>query len=320
MSGLCNLGNTCYLNSVVQCLCHTTELIDVLHSDEMDNLKKCEMGKLTKEIIGLMDLMLSGSNIISPKRFWKYFTSACQIKDMSYLSSYEQCDAGETLQFIIECLHNSLSRQVTMKIQGNAISNRDVIAKTCLEAHKRFFEREYSKIVEVFSGLKFDTINYSKPGKKVSRICEPFTNLVLPIVNKINTHSSTLYDCFDEFGKNEQLESCSKYTRFWSFPDVLVITIARFNNQGTKKNNALVNFPICSLDLGKYCIGYNKNNIYDLYGTCNHNGSIQGGHYTSRCKIKRKWYCFNDTSVDEIKEEKIISSSVYILFYRRKEL
>jgi ubiquitin C-terminal hydrolase len=107
---------------------------------------------------------------------------------------------------------------------------------------------------------------------------------------------------------------------FFSLPDILVIDLKRFNNN-MKKNNSLIEFPLEDLDLSKYVIGYNKEDyIYDLYGVCNHSGSLMGGHYTAFVKnANGKWYHFNDTRISELSDNnKVITPQAYCLFYRKK--
>ena len=82
----------------------------------------------------------------------------------------------------------------------------------------------------------------------------------------------------------------------------------------------MIDIPIENFDLSKYVIGYKKDDyVYDLYGICNHSGSVHGGHYTAYVKnANNKWYNFNDTSVSEINPTMLISSKAYCLFYRKK--
>lgn len=94
----------------------------------------------------------------------------------------------------------------------------------------------------------------------------------------------------------------------------------RFNNRN-QKNQILIDFPIENLNLSKYVIGYKKEDyVYDLYGICNHGGSVFGGHYTSYVKnANDKWYHFNDTSVTEVGLiNSLISTKAYCLFYRKR--
>ena len=141
-------------------------------------------------------------------------------------------------------------------------------------------------------------------------------------------------DCFDSYVESElldgdnkilnektgQKEAANKNLVFWSFPTVLVIDIKRYNSKN-KKQQILIDFPLENLDLTKYVIGYNKESyIYDLYGVCNHSGSVLGGHYTSFVKnANGKWYHFDDTIVTEVTNtQQIISPKAYCFFYRKR--
>ncbi len=112
-----------------------------------------------------------------------------------------------------------------------------------------------------------------------------------------------------------------KNIMFWNFPDILVIDIKRFNSRNIK-NQVVVDFPLNDLNLSKYVIGYNKDSyIYDLYGVCNHSGSVFGGHYTSYIKnANGKWYHYNDSNVTELTNlSNIVTPKAYCFFYRKKK-
>ena len=61
--------------------------------------------------------------------------------------------------------------------------------------------------------------------------------------------------------------------------------------------------------------------FYDLYGVSNHFGSLNGGHYTATCKNveNQEWFYFNDSQVSHARQTDIVSTSAYILFYRRRK-
>ena len=119
--------------------------------------------------------------------------------------------------------------------------------------------------------------------------------------------------------KSKTYENVKRQILFWSFPSILVIDLKRFS-KNNNKNQKLIDIPIENLDLSKYVIGYKKDDyVYDLYGICNHSGSVHGGHYTAYVKnANNKWYSFNDTNVSEINPTMLISSKAYCLFYRKK--
>jgi ubiquitin C-terminal hydrolase len=144
----------------------------------------------------------------------------------------------------------------------------------------------------------------------------------------------SLIDCFDLYVEGEILEgenawfneetnlkiNIRKRIQFWSFPDILIIDFKRFNSR-FQKNQILVTFPLDNLDLSKYVIGYKKECYkYELYGVCNHSGSVMGGHYTSFVKnANGNWYHFNDQEVSSVViPENVITPKAYCLFYRKK--
>ena len=58
---------------------------------------------------------------------------------------------------------------------------------------------------------------------------------------------------------------------------------------------------------------------YNSFGTGNHSGNTSGGHYTANIKnANGNWYNFNDTFVNPIPENNVISGHTYCLFYRKK--
>ncbi len=144
-----------------------------------------------------------------------------------------------------------------------------------------------------------------------------------------------LLDLLEKFGKLEQLTEDNKWfcpkckidqlakkkIEIFTCPEILILHLKRFKNVSKLEN--LVKFPIENLDMGKYII-YNENtvndNIYDLFAVGNHFGFLSGGHYIAYCKnfLDDKWYEFNDGYVEEIDENKIVSSSAYVLFYKRR--
>ena len=136
----------------------------------------------------------------------------------------------------------------------------------------------------------------SKESDYKNIIPEPFFNINVPISEK-----KTLIDCFDLYTEIEELgddnkilndetklkENATKQILFWSLPNILVITIKRFLNNG-RKQQSFIDFPIDNLDLSKYVVGYDKHSyVYDLYGICNHSGNTGGGHYYAYVKNVR---------------------------------
>ncbi|KAF1808253.1 UCH-domain-containing protein [Eremomyces bilateralis CBS 781.70] len=148
----------------------------------------------------------------------------------------------------------------------------------------------------------------------------------------------TLQDCFADSSKTEILSEenvwycgcckdnvrAAKTLNVWTLPDILVVHLKRFSSNRDLRNKlgVLVDFPIDGLDLNDFVElkDEGKDYTYDLFGVDNHMGHMGGGHYTAFAKnfINNVWYNYNDSSVSTISENQIVTSSAYLLFYRRR--
>ena len=333
LSGLGNLGNTCFINSCMQVLSHTYELNYFLEQETYKKkLKnKCE-SILLLEWDNLRKIMWTNNCVISPGKFIKTTQKIAQIKGLEMFTGFSQNDLPEFLLFIIDCFHTSLSREIKMTISGKPENETDAIAIQCFEMIKNMYSKEYSEIWNLFYAVHISEIINLETGKQVKITPEPYFMIDLPIPE--NNKSPSLIDCFNHYVEGEVLEgdnawyneeikekiNIRKKIQFWSFPNILVIDFKRFNNN-SQKNQILITFPLDDLDLSNYVIGYKKEIYkYELYGVCNHSGGVMGGHYTAYVKnANGKWYHFNDTTVSEVGlTDSIISSKAYVLFYRKK--
>ena len=336
LSGLANLGNTCFINSCLSVMSHTYELNDFLDTDKYKKLlcKKTPETVLLMEWDNLRKLAWTNNCVISPNKFINTVHQVAKIKNIDIFTGYEQNDIAEFFIFMIDSFHTALSREIVMNISGNIENDKDKLAVKCFEKIKTMYSTDYSEIWNLFSAIQVTQLISLKDNRVLNIIPEPFftINLSVPPNNK----SPTLYDCFDLYVEEEKLENenawfneetktkedIKKVIKFWSFPTILAIDLKRFNNSN-RKNQALVSFPINDLDLSKYVVGYkNEEYVYDLYGVCNHSGSVLGGHYTSYIRnANGNWYMFNDTNVSEVKSTtNIVSPKAYCLFYRKKQI
>ena len=330
LTGLANLGNTCYLNSCMQTLSHCYEFNNMLDNIDFDSLNKTPDSVLLIEWNNLRKLMWSQNCIVAPHRYVNTVQKLSASKNIELFSGFDQNDLPEFLIFIIDCFHGSLKRKVEMNISGTSRNDTDDLAKQCFSMIKNMYSETYSELLNLFYGINVSLL-YSEDNKTLlSCKPEPFSLIDLPIPESMQ--SCNIYDCLDSYvypekldgdnawynEKTKQKQNVNKSLNFWNFPDVLIVSFKRFNNYN-RKINTVVTTPLTNLDLSKYVVGYDKETyVYDLFGVCNHIGGCSGGHYTSFVKnANNKWYHFNDTNVTEVNPAKIITNSGYCYFYNK---
>jgi ubiquitin carboxyl-terminal hydrolase 8 len=336
ITGMENLGNTCFLNACIQALNHTYELHELLDSGNYHKYLKTNTDDSTilVEWNDLRKVMWSGNGVVSPKKFVYNIHRVAKNKNKEIFTGYAQNDMPEFLLFLMDCIHNSISRSVKMCINGNTSNDVDVLAVKCYTMLQGVYEKEYSEIMDIFYGIYVSIIT-SKDGQTRHLIkAENYFVLDLPMLDG-NYLADNIYDCFNIFCKLETLEGenawfnektgkkedITKRMSFWNFPKILIISLKRFTPDGQYKINKQIDFPLENLDLSNFVEGYNpKSYVYDLYGVCNHFGGVLGGHYTAFVKnAQNKWLHFNDTSVEHIDNlNNIVTPSAYCLFYRKK--
>ena len=333
LSGLGNLGNTCFINSCIQIMSHTYELNSFLEQETYKSkLNKKYDSALLIEWDNLRKIMWNENCVISPGKFIKTIQKVAELKGMEMFTGYSQNDLPEFLLFIVDCFHSALSREIKITISGNPENETDKIAIQCFEMIKNMYSKEYSEIWNLFYAVHVSEITNLDTNEKIKINPEPYFMIDLPIPE--NNKSPSLIDCLNLYVEGETLTGDNKWYNeetkekisirkkilFWSFPNILVIDFKRFNAK-FQKNQILIDFPFDNLDLSEYVIGYKKESYkYELYGVCNHSGGVMGGHYTSYVKnANGKWYHFNDTNVSEVSlVNSIISPKAYCLFYRKK--
>lgn len=184
LAGLQNLGNTCFMNSALQCLVHTPDLAQYFlgdYSDEINTENPLGMhGELALAFGDLLrKLWSSGRTAVAPRAFkGKLARFAPQF------SGYNQHDSQELLAFLLDGLHEDLNRvkqkpYIEMKDSGGRPDEE--VANECWKNHKA---RNDSLIVDVFQGQYKSTL-VCPVCSKVSITFDPFMYLTLPLPSTV---------------------------------------------------------------------------------------------------------------------------------------
>ena len=159
-TGLYNIGNTCFMNSGLQCLSNCYDLtkyflLDLYENDiNLDN-KLGSGGKITAIYRKLLeDLWKGDENAINPSYFKSIFAQFVR-----KFSGYAQQDSNEFLIYLLDKIHedlNSITTKPYIEIEEKGKDESDE------EASKRWWEkhllRENSIIVDLFHGQFKSTI------------------------------------------------------------------------------------------------------------------------------------------------------------------
>lgn len=327
LCGLINLGNKCYLNSIIQCLSNTLKLSDYILSNEYKKDKPSVRDNFVLSYINLISHIWQNNELLRPKSFIDTLG-----KRIIKYNSFQQQDSHECLLYILDLLHKGLSYEIEVVIEGQIRNETDRLMKSSLESWKKFYEKEYSFIIDTFNGLFYTKINCQHCDFSED-VFEPFNSLSIEIPLDNKEKSINIYDCLSRhLGETEIISTwncekckkrgCKKTTRIWSLPNYLIIHFKRFTNTNTKITRP-VDFPLDDLNLTKFFETEKKdpnNYLYSLYGVNYHSGGVNSGHYWSCCKnLDKNWYLYNDGHVSKFNNvNDMLTKDAYVLFYYRK--
>uniref|UniRef100_A0A8D0AVK5 Ubiquitin carboxyl-terminal hydrolase 8 n=1 Tax=Sander lucioperca TaxID=283035 RepID=A0A8D0AVK5_SANLU len=331
LTGLRNMGNTCYMNSILQCLCNTPGMAEYFNNNfYLEDINRQNIlghkGEVAEEFGVIMKALWAGLyKCISPRDFK---ITIGKINDQ--FAGYDQQDSQELLLFLMDGLHEDLNKadnRKRYKEEENDHLDDQTAADLAWSKHKLLNE---SIIVALFQGQFKSTVQCLTCHRK-SRTFETFMYLSLPLAS---TSKCSLQDCLRLFSKEEKLtdnnkvfcrhckahRDSTKKLEIWKVPPILLVHLKRFSYEGRwkQKLQTSVDFSLDTLDLAQYVIGPKQSlKRYSLFGVSNHYGGLDGGHYTAYCKNapKQRWYKFDDHEVTEISTSSVKSSAAYILFY-----
>ena len=282
MKGLVNLGNTCYLNSMLQCLLNCNPLVNHILKFKYQG-DEASIIKFHKLVVMYWS---DSQNVIKPIGA---LNMLCSLSDQ--FEGYRQQDTHEAYLWFIEGLHKGL--------QPDSKGTRYNVIIKDTEACKQWAEEKPSVITEIFMGqlkVTVDDVHY-----------ETFRSL------ELSTTKDTTIDAlvFDFFKPEKTEDSNVVIKKRIQYPPLTLVLVVK---QFFRKNKIKIKEH---LDLSWFVEKPFKKLGYKLYGIVLHGGNRHGGHYISATKWNDQWYENNDSHVRKIKFSDVKINDIYMLFYLR---
>eukprot|EP00731_Ephydatia_muelleri_P009615 Em0005g201a len=305
--GLINVGNTCYMNSALQCLSCADDYGLCFNTDST--------GCFAHTLAVLLQQIKSG-----PGKALRPDQIKAEIgKHSSLFAGFSQQDSQECLTAILERSHDDM--------KYTPISNDTDMMEQSWNTY--LLSNGFSNVVKWFQGELQSTMQCSnKDCEHEIHKNDPFMFLPVSIPSNSQSKRVQLQDCLGAYvavesisdwpcPKCEQKVDVKRCVKIKKPPNTLMVYLKRFsyNWYGQRyKVDTRVDFPLM-LNLSAYVCCKQPDHFYDLIGVINHFGSINGGHYKAKCKYDKSWFDISDGSVDSCKIES--NGSEYVLVYQR---
>ncbi|CAG8447803.1 409_t:CDS:2 [Ambispora leptoticha] len=274
-TGLKNLGNTCFMNSVIQCLSGTIPFsryfLNGSYKQHVNLINPLgTKGQLAEAFAKLIRYMWSGQyTFVSPVTFKEAIG-----RFAPQFSGSDQQDSQEFLAYLLDGLHEDLNiikykppmRELTEKEE----EERELLPsqKVSEIAWEEYTRRNCSMVVSLFQGQYRSRLQCLTCGKTSTKY-DAFMCLQVPIPAK-SYEKINLHHCLNEFVKEEILEGkdawhcprcrvprrATKSLILSRLPNILLIHLKRFSYDGPFRNKleTVVDFPLVNLDLTEYML------------------------------------------------------------------
>jgi len=318
--GLRNLGNTCFLNAVLQCLSHTAPLANgclrrqhthscPLYSNcgycllELHISRALRPSEVRRDAYGYAEA-------VAPSAIYDRLTALAK-----HFVRGRQEDAHEFMRFTVEALDHACLRNAGRSTTGSGP-----------------LEKPPTLIQNTFQGQLCSSVTCMSCGR-VSVTKDPFMDLSL----ELSTSGGSVHEALAAFTKDEQLggdnaykcEHCKRSTSarkriaVREAPPILVLHLKRFSAFGSKigahvgfgERLSLASFLSDDADEGER----SPAPAYELYGVVVHaGGTMDSGHYYAYVRTDAAdWHRLDDSFVQPVSRETVLHDNAYILFYKR---
>ena len=294
ISGLENLGNTCYLNATLQQFFHIKGLRNLV-------IAYRDTDTFLNELKSLFTRMREcGGTVQTTKKLCEQWINW----DGTKLDVSQQQDAAEFIQMLIDKMIPLGPGELNKLFQGKMRMTMNGID----EAYTHEYEEPFTNLMVTV---------------KEKMLLTESLDLI---------HAPDFFTGRDQYYADalKRKINATRVAYISSLPDHLIVQLKRFEYNLAKgertKINSVFDFP-CSLDLKTHCVTGVENTEFQLTGVVIHSGSANFGHYYSFVIKNECWYKCNDKTITSVSFDEMYKTasgrerseaSACLLFYSRK--
>lgn len=334
--GLANLGNTCYMNAVLQAFRNNKEWTIFCLKGHIDQYMNTTDTSHKKVLLAYIDLLKSlwggkGPGYVKPEGFFGQLHTVVKGTIYEEFTQRTPQDAHEFLVWLLDQMYMATQSPTNMKLKDEERIEPNI--RQALKGWISAFEKAYSPLTDLVFGMyriqyicsecntthtRWETFNTLKYTPMVDDKGEPLS-LLECLKHEFKEESIDEYAC-DKCAPKRF--TAKKIVSIWRLPKCLILTAKRFSANGRKLQH-----PISPFENVKFYDIFapeshepSKHRVYTIFATVDHHGSHFGGHYTSQAKniLTGEWGHYDDDTLMHISKPSF-GRSTYMMFLSQEK-
>ena len=317
-TGIYNIGNTCYMNTALQCLGNLSSFITIINKIKAEPPSPL---LLCQELVKFY----AASPTATPRNpidLARVLQGKCKS-----INIREQNDVAEFISLFLDAINRELATDQRALLEKRIAAI--TYEKTTYDRQRQRMDlewmkqvgKEYSPVVDAFYGQHISQIECAHC-RKLLHNYEVFQAIILPLSSANISLTHLLEAYFKDRKLNEwKCDKCGQSgaqsvqsIALWRNPPILTITLQRFDvSQSINKNDIPVEIPL-DLDLSQFSLG-KTHKKYVLKSVAFHSGSYFGGHYHCVCRTGDSSFVLCDDEMTYQMNKMPDLSRGYVFFY-----